>query len=57
MFNNGSYNYEVIKERTDTLFDEIPCDANVSNVIVFIWLNNVPPTNIVKIVLLVQIKK
>ena len=57
MFNNGSYNYDVIKQRTDTLFDEIPCDANVSIVIVFIWLKYVPPIQIVKIVLLGQIKK
>ena len=27
---NDSYNYDVIKQRTDSLFDEIPCDANVS---------------------------
>lgn len=30
-FGNGTYNYEVIKEHTESLFDEIPCDANVSN--------------------------
>ena len=29
-FGNGTYNYEVIKEHTESLFDEIPCDANVS---------------------------
>lgn len=28
---NGTYNYEYIKTHTGSLFDEIPCDANVSN--------------------------
>ena len=27
---NGTYDYEYIKTHTGSLFDEIPCDANVS---------------------------
>lgn len=31
MFENGSYNYEVLNKKTESLFDEIPCDTAANN--------------------------
>lgn len=35
-FANGSYDYDAIKSRSQNLFEEIPCDTNVSYYFVFV---------------------